>query len=204
MATNAGNVARLYDTIVDYEDTRLATHPMERELTLRAIRESLGPGPKRVADIGGGPGRIAFPLADEGYLVDLIDLSPGLIKLAQTEQNIRKATEPNKPVLQSINVGNALATHNLPEAAYDAVLLLGPLYHLVAEEERAQAIENALLLTKPGGLLFVAFISVAAHLRDIAVRDPKRLVEEKDFYDRYVSWTTKPARRKKLLASCSL
>ncbi len=188
MTTNIENVAKLYDIIDIHEDTRLATHPMERELTRRAIRHYLGAGAGKVADIGGGPGRIAFPLADDGYSVDLVDLSPAMVRLAQKEQDARKAAADGKPLLQSIAVGNALVRpDHLPEAAYDAVLLLGPLYHLISEEERVKAVENALMLAKPNGLVFVAFVSIAAHLRDIAMRDPKKLVSESDFYADYVS-----------------
>lgn len=188
MATNIESVAKLYDIIDVNEDTRLATHPMERELTRRALRHYLGAATRHVADIGGGPGRIAFPLADDGYAADLVDLSPAMVRLAQKEQDARRAAPGGKPLLQSITVGNALVqSSHLPEGSYDAVLLLGPLYHLINEDERIKAVENALLLAKPTGLIFVAFVSVAAHLRDIAIRDPKKLVNEREFYSEYVS-----------------
>ncbi|KLO14160.1 hypothetical protein SCHPADRAFT_903471 [Schizopora paradoxa] len=94
-------------------------------------------------------------------------------------------------VLTSIREGNALDARSLfPESfegTFDAVLLLGPLYHLVAEDERARAIQNALALLKSEtGILFAAFVSKNAHLRDIAMRDPARLVREREFYERYL------------------
>ncbi|SPQ18441.1 17284d81-28a9-4d6e-a73b-8197293055e5 [Thermothielavioides terrestris] len=172
MPTVIESVSKLYGRISQLESQRLADHPMEREITLRAIRKGLssasasGTGPKRIADIGGGPGKIAFALADEGHDVDLIDLTPELIRLAQTEQDQRRAAG-NRPLLRSIAVGNALDKSALPEGAYDAVLLLGPL--------------------PDGGLVFVAFITIDAHLRDAAMRNPGKIVEFKEFYSKYLS-----------------
>lgn len=60
------------------------------------------------------------------------------------------------------------------------------MYHLVEESERVEAVANAARLAAPNGLLFVAFVSVAAHLRDIAMREPERLVAEKEFYAKYL------------------
>lgn len=194
MPTSRQAVAHLYNKIADYENTRLATHPMERELTLRAIRQALGISSaaptecKRIADIGGGPGKIAFDLADHGHHVDLIDLSPDLVLLAKAEQDRRSKGAENQALLSSINVGDALSDIRLTHDSYDAVLLLGPLYHLLEENERIQAVENVLNLAKPcGGLIFCAFVTKGAHLRDVAMRNPERIVQQKDFYATYVS-----------------
>lgn len=194
MPTVTKNVAKLYGRIAELENQRLADHPMEREITLRAIRKGLvsasGTAPKRIADVGGGPGKIAFALADEGHEVDLIDLTPDLIELAKTEQHKREITG-DKALLRSITVGNALDKSRLTEDSYDAVLLLGPLYHLMEESERATAVSHALNLAKPeNGLVFVAFVTIDAHLRDIAMRNPGKIIELKDFYSRYVSALT--------------
>lgn len=202
MSTSTDNVAQLYAKIAPFEGTRLAEHPMERELTLRTIVTSLNgpPGPEttsapKIADVGGGPGKLAFRLADMGYAVDLVDLTPDLVTMAQKEHDRRlQAKDPNtstgtlEGTLKSISVGNALDKSHLPADSYEGVLLLGPLYHLLEEGERVTALENALALAKPGtGLVFCAFISIAAHLRDIAVRDPAKLVRAEAFYDKYVS-----------------
>lgn len=214
MSTSRESVADLYTKIADAENMRLATHPMEREITLRTIRQTLTGGSgkfepssssssgggnagtasrKRIADVGGGPGKLSFVLADEGHHVDLVDLSPGLIQLAQAEQDCRRrgSSKSGHALLASINVGDAIDPNLSLEAdSYDAVLLLGPLYHLLEERERAAAVENALKLAKPGqGFVFVAFVSVEAHLRDLAMREPQRLVEQADFYSAYVSFS---------------
>ena len=202
MPTNTASVSQLYSSIAPLENRRLLDHPMERELTLRTIRKALAastPGlvvKKRIADIGGGPGRIAFALADDGHEVDLVDLTPELVQLAEAEQERRRVAEDitSKRLLRSIAVGNALekdAGVGLEEeGGYDAVLLLGPLYHLVEEEERVTAVRNAVeLVRRESGLVFVAFVSVAAHLRDVAVREPGRMVEMRGFYEEYVGFS---------------
>lgn len=191
MATATDNVAQLYGKIATSEGSRLAEHPMERELTLRTIRAHVPPAPAAVADIGGGPGKLAFALADDGHLVDLVDLTPDLIAMAQAEQDSRRAAPASsgRRLLQSISVGNALHTpSSMPTGSYDGVLLLGPLYHLLEEDERAAAVRNALQLARPGtGVVFCAFVSIAAHLRDIAMRNPAKLLGAQDFYSKYVS-----------------
>lgn len=195
--TSTTNVARLYNSIAEREDTRLAEHPMEREITFRSITEGLasqgsgaGDARKRIADIGGGPGRVAFRLADQGHHVDLRDLTPGLIDIAKKEQETRSGSgSGSAATLASLAVGDALdeSLCGLEAGSYDAILLLGPMYHLMEEHERAKAVQNALKLAKKDGLVYIAFVSVAAHLRDIALREPARLVKETDFYAKYVS-----------------
>jgi len=48
----------------------------------------------------------------------------------------------------------------------DAVLELGPLYHLPAQKDRIGALSEAARVTKPGGLIVVALISRFASLLD--------------------------------------
>jgi len=198
-----------YDNMAIQEDERLVHHPLEYAMTLDTIERRLdlssgrigtagSSSPLEIADIGGATGTYAFALADRGCLVHLRDLSPRLLAIAsqkQAERASRRADaadgEKNgSGVLASIGEGNALSARSLfpedDEGSFDAVLLLGPLYHLLAEDERARAIRNALALLKPAtGVCFAAFVSKNAHLRDIALRDPARLVRERDFYTQY-------------------
>lgn len=202
-ATDAAATAALYDNIAELEANRLRLHPLERELTLDTIRSHLtGPAHAlKLADIGGATGVYSFALAESlpaGSELHLRDLSPGLIALAQEEQSRRIAD--GRPTLASIGVGSAIDPALFPadvSGTFDAVLLLGPLYHLIAKSERVQALKYALDLLKPAGaeeasrstpVVFAAFIMRAAHLRDIAVRDPSRLVRPSDapFYAQYL------------------
>jgi hypothetical protein len=82
-----------------------------------------------VVDVGGGAGAYAIPPASAGYKVHLIDPVP--LHIEQATEASRQAGTP----LASISAGD---TRELPTAddSADAVLLLGPLYHLTSREDR--------------------------------------------------------------------
>ena len=53
--------------------------------------------------------------------------------------------------------GDARDLHFLDDAAFDIVLLLGPLYHLHTEEDKLKALTEAARVAKKGGLIFCAY-----------------------------------------------
>lgn len=59
-------------------------------------------------------------------------------------------------------VGNALTADESVEGQFDHILLMGPLYHLLEESERIQAVYSALKLLKPQGIFFASFINMFA------------------------------------------
>jgi SAM-dependent methyltransferase len=74
------------------------------------------------------------------------------------------------------------------EKKYDLVLCQGPLYHLLEEDERRNVLSTCAASLKPGGTLVAAFVLQYAHLRDIAQRDPMRLLADYDtFYAKYLA-----------------
>ena len=146
-------IERFYDE--EYEEwERLAWHLPEFEVTKRYMDQYIG-GQKKVLDVGGGPGRYSIYLAEQGHEVTLLDLSGRNIR-----QAIDKAQEAGVH-LDSCSHGNALWLHEYlyKKEQFDAVLLMGPLYHLSREEDRRQALREAVQMLKPGGVLFAAFIS---------------------------------------------
>jgi ubiquinone/menaquinone biosynthesis C-methylase UbiE len=112
----------------------------------------LPPPPASVIDVGGGPGAYALPLAAEGYEVHLVDPTPLHVEQA-TEASAAQADAP----LASISLGDA---RELPfgDGCADAVLMLGPLYHLTDARERDRALREALRVLRPDGLLAAAAI----------------------------------------------
>jgi ubiquinone/menaquinone biosynthesis C-methylase UbiE len=66
-------------------------------------------------------------------------------------------------------VGDARALAQA-DASADAVLLLGPLYHLVEPADRAQALAEAHRVLRPGGVLLAGAISFSASLLDGIIR----------------------------------
>ncbi|GAC1632628.1 MAG: methyltransferase domain-containing protein [Ktedonobacteraceae bacterium] len=159
-----------------YEDSykewqRLERHRMEFAVTLRALHEYLPTTPQAVLDNGGGPGRYSLALSSRGHQVTLLDLSQYNLHFAQ-----QKAQEDKLTIHQYIQ-GNALNLPALWTASFDAVLLLGPLYHLLTESERRQAIREVWRVLRPGGLIFAVFITRYGALRDLAQNSPDLLLE---------------------------
>ena len=169
------NIQNFYDENVQNEWERLGIrHRTELAVTLRALGEFLPPAPARVIDIGGGPGRYTFALTESGYRVSLVDLSPGNLAFAR-EKAVELNLHPEKILL-----ANALDLSVFPAESFDAALLMGPLYHLWAYEERLQALREARRLLKPGGVVFAAFISRFAPFCDAASKGFAWALEEPD------------------------
>ena len=156
-------VERYYDE--EYEEwDRLAWHKTEFEVTKRYMREFISEGTQKILDIGGGPGRYAIFLTQQGHEVTLLDLSG---------KNIRQALEKAEEAgvkLDSCIHGDALrlSEYLYKEEQFDVVLLMGPLYHLLRREDREKALWEALRVLKPGGLIFASFISDYAPIQDFA------------------------------------
>ena len=116
--------------------------------------------PAVVLDVGGGPGRYSCWLAREGYEVHLID--PSERHLRQAQDAIE--SQPDHPV-GSINLGDARSLDH-GDGCADAVLLMGPLYHLTARDQRLRALREAHRVLRPGGLLVATAINRFASLLD--------------------------------------
>lgn len=75
------------------------------------------------------------------------------------EHNIevfRKNTLPDESV--TVIQGNAADLSVFPDNEYDITLLLGPLYHLYSREDKRQALREAIRVTRPGGVIFAAYV----------------------------------------------
>lgn len=144
------------------ESSRLRTgwFQLEQDRTQELILRHLPPPPATIIDAGGGAGAYACWLAARGYQVHLIDPVP-----KHVEQARAASSRQGEYQLASVELGDA---RNLPhdDATADAVLLLGPLYHLVEQEERLACLREAHRVLRPGGLVWGAAISHFASLLD--------------------------------------
>ena len=133
-------------------------------LEFARLQEIIGryaaPSPAMVLDVGGGPGTYACWLARLGYEVHLIDLTPGHLEQAREAS----ASQPDYP-LASVSEGDARSL-TWDDESVDFVLLMGPLYHLVAREDRLVALSEARRVLKRGGRLVATAINRFASLVD--------------------------------------
>lgn len=148
------------------EASRLSTGwcPLEKTRTEELILRHIPPAPATIIDAGGGAGAYACWLAGRGYQVHLLDPVPKHVEQARAAS----ARQPEHP-LASAEVGDA---RRLPQgdASADAILLLGPLYHLVEKEDRLACLGEARRVLCPGGLVWGAAISRFASLLDSLTR----------------------------------
>lgn len=130
------------------EDLRLLRRhgQVEYEVTMHHLHRFLEPG-MQLLDIGAGTGRYASALMAEGYHVKAVEL---------VRRNIQVflEREPDADIMQ----GDARDMPFIPSASADLTLLLGPLYHLTGQEDKLKALCEARRVTRPGGLIFVAYL----------------------------------------------
>jgi len=155
-----------YDQNAQYEWDRLQRHRTEFAVTLRAFEDYLPTPPAKIADIGGGPGRYSIALAQRGHQVTLFDLSQGCLEFAR-----QKAKEISVELSGYVH-GNATNLKNLGDESFDAVLLMGPLYHLPTEKERRKALQETIRVLKRHGIIFATFITRYAPVRWVAKNEP--------------------------------
>jgi SAM-dependent methyltransferase len=136
------------------EQDRLTGRPSLELLRTQVLLERYLPAPPaRVLDVGGASGVYAAWLAGRGYQVHLIDPVPLHLEQAAAAGGF------------SVARGDA---RNLAEAdgSWDAVLLLGPLYHLTERSDRLRALAEARRVARPGGVVAAAVISRYASTLD--------------------------------------
>lgn len=157
------------------EEDRLATGLGQLELvrTQEILGRYLPPAPARLLDLGVGTGVHAEWLLDGGYDVHLIDLAPRHVRTALARLGALGLTAA---------VGDARRL-DIEDASFDAVLVLGPLYHLHSSADRLSVLAEARRVARSGAVVAVAAISRFASLFDGLVRgylfDPefRRIVE---------------------------
>jgi SAM-dependent methyltransferase len=108
------------------------------------LRNALEPG-SRILDVGGAGGVHADWLIADGHEVQIVDIVPLHLDHARARGLNAKFGDARR----------------LPQAnaTFDAVLLLGPLYHLLDASDRICALAEARRVLRPRGLLAAAVVN---------------------------------------------
>jgi S-adenosylmethionine-dependent methyltransferase len=167
MKDDISDIAAMYDGSVETEHSRLERHQLEFDITWRYLSEYLPPAGS-ILEIGAATGRYTLPLCRRGYSVTAVDLSAALL-----EECRRRLTTEGLDEQAQFVVADARDLHALAGTEFDAVLIMGPLYHLVFEEDRREALRQATDRLRHGGLLFSAFLSRLGILGDMMRKMPE-------------------------------
>lgn len=123
---------------------------VEYRVSMKYIHEYIPAGVPRenvkILEIGAGTGRYSVALANEGYDVTAVELVKYNLGILKSKGSSVKAMQ-----------GNALNLKKLPNDNFDVTLLFGPMYHLFGETDKKQALAEAKRVTKPGGVILVAY-----------------------------------------------
>ena len=162
-------IRNFYDQNSQQEWDRLDRHPFEFAITTRMMDRYIKAGDS-ILDIGGGPGRYSLHYLEKGNPVTLTDLSQGNIDFA-----MRLASERELP-LRSLAC-DALLIQEYVEDKFDHVFLMGPLYHLLDEAERIQAVKSAMAMLKPNGILYASFLLMFSGIIYFLREAPEQVVQ---------------------------
>lgn len=166
MIDDVSDISAFYNLDPEREHTRLERHQLEHDLTWRYLDQYLPPH-AHILEIGAATGRYTLDLAKRGYQVTAVDLSAGLL------EQCRKRIEDKKVKGQvKFIVADVRDLREVQDEKFDVVLLMGPLYHLVLEDDRKAALRQVYDRLKEGGLVFSAFISRFGIMGDLIKNVP--------------------------------
>lgn len=175
---DAAAVRAYYAAKSQHERDRLlsAEGLLERVLTTRLLEPHLGE-PGRALDLGGGTGPYSVWLAELGWDVTLADLSPELLEIAASSL-------PAGTVREVVEI-DARDLSRWDDGTFDAVLSLGPMYHLTSPADRSRAADELARVIRPGGLVAVALMPRYVSLRRLlSLPDERWQLADPAFLDR--------------------
>lgn len=175
--------------------TYTKAHETEFIITMHYLHKLLASKGK-IADVGAGGGIYTKALADEGYNVDAVELTPEYV-------NHMKEEFANNEHIRVFE-GNAKDLHFLNDNEYDLVLMMGPIYSIKDFDDRKKACKEALRIAKPGAPVFIAFcLQDAPLIHEIFMsEDPASEITEIG-YDRETALVTDNTGSSRLLDTIS-
>jgi S-adenosylmethionine-dependent methyltransferase len=176
MIDDVNDIAVFYDRNQESEHSRLDRHQLEFDLTLRYLNQYLPPQ-GTILEVGSATGRYTLGLARQGHTITAVDLSKGLLEKCQ--ENITKAGFEQQV---EFILADARNLGEIPREKFDAVLLMGPLYHLILEADRKMALQEAFDHLRNDGILFSSFISRFGLFSDLLRNVPAWIEDQADVW----------------------
>lgn len=177
-------VRKFYNDKAKWEWNRFNTPfpKLEFEATKMLIRKYF---PKKglVGDIGCGPGRYSLELLKMGYKVTLVDISSKSLDFAK--RTIKKTGLEAEGYICL----NAIDLDRLKSSYYDAVLLLGPLYHLIKKKDRIKVLKDTYRILKKNGIAIIAYMNSWGVLKAGFSDFPDRY-GDKDYLEQFLGETS--------------
>ena len=133
-----------------HEDHRLTTRhgTVEYNTSMHFIHQYIPEGQKlKILDVGAGTGRYSVALCHEGHDVTAVELVKHNLDILLAKHEKVKCWP-----------GDARNLHFLDDGIFDVTIMFGPMYHLVSDEDKIKALQEARRVTKKGGIIFVAYI----------------------------------------------
>ena len=146
-------VLAYYDAGEEFLRLRTGIGRIEFERTKEILLEELPKAPAVIYDIGGAYGEYAWWLTSLGYEVHLFDLSEMNIEMSA----MLKDEYPDHDLAAAV-VCDARSVPR-PDKSADAILLMGPLYHITDKTERLKALSECRRLLKDEGKIFAASLT---------------------------------------------
>jgi ubiquinone/menaquinone biosynthesis C-methylase UbiE len=159
----------LYD-----EDSRLQRDKAKRIefITTTTFLNQYTQGNSKILEVGAGTGIYSFYFAERGHQVTATDVTPKHVEIMKS----KLLTKPN--LRMDVKEADATDLSECNHEEYDAVLCLGPMYHLISIEQQKRCISECLRVLKPGGILAVAYIPRFTVFPYLVKGDRKFLTEQ--------------------------
>jgi S-adenosylmethionine-dependent methyltransferase len=171
---DTSDIRQFYDISADKENRRLEIHQLERDVTWRYLDKYL-PRQGNILEIGCATGAYTIPLAKRGYSVTAVDFSAAELALCKNKvRDERLGNTVNCILADARDLSDIIAND------FDASLVMGPLYHLILEEDRLAALGQAYRHLKKGGLVFSTFVSRYGIWGDVIKNLPHYIELQKD------------------------
>ncbi len=160
--TDFAKVKHYYKNYDEWNRTFIPEGRLEFDQTIDVIKKYTKAS-WRILDLGGDPGRYTYELAQSGRIMSLGDISPELVSIAK---------EKTKGIsnIESIQVVNAINLECYRNEYFDAVLYMGPLYHLTDDNEIMSSLKEVYRVLKLNGTIIASFIPILSGTASIIAR----------------------------------